>query len=71
MAELDETYRPQRGDLIGAHDGIAFIDVIRVSAGKWADIRVTQLGGATWSKRQPLPWHISGTLLLDGNEVPA
>jgi hypothetical protein len=65
--QLDECYAPVRGDVIGARDQIAVIEVMRVSRrAEWADIRVTQLGGAEWTKRQPLPWRLGGALLTRG-----
>lgn len=55
--------RPKRGDVWTA-DGAESIVVNRVSVQRdgcpswsgWADIRVQQSNGATWTKRQPLPF---------------
>lgn len=60
MTETTETIEPEttpvkKGDRFRAMG--AEVEVRRVSgAGTWADITVTQASGASWRKRQPLPF---------------
>lgn len=68
VPEWGHPTRPVRGD-IWAADG-ATVNVTRVrkpcehgAACGWADILVVQVNGASWTKRQPLPFPRSWTLM--------
>lgn len=50
--------RPKTGQTYETPGGDR-VHVIRVARnGQWADTRVTQPDGATWTKRQPLVLHV-------------
>lgn len=76
MTPLDQSYRPRKGDRIlfalapGAQP-YSFASIRRVARdGSWADM-VTYSAGRYWSKRQPLPWRISGGALASPNHDDA